>query len=130
MRDLYRHFPFTWIARAGAPRITRGEQTEILRCPHATDCEVVARMPDRCYGINVVDRVVVRAMWLDNMSGVLYLRFAKLSQASQSESWGGQYGQGMEIDRIEGLPTLFEVLQTYLAYAGRGEAPRNQHSNA
>jgi hypothetical protein len=53
-------------------------------------------------------------MWIDNVGGYLYLR----AETGVWNNGPGTYAQ--EIHRFSGLPTMFEILQTYTPQASIG----------
>lgn len=70
-------------------------------------------LPSRCYyrpvgGLWCTDTAAPEAVWIDNTSGELFFRYF-----STETGTCGAYPHTREVIRVGGLPTLFEILQTY-----------------
>lgn len=96
---------------------------EVLRCSTPDACTVIARVTDRCSepppGLSSwTDRARILALWIDNSNGYLYIRYKSFrsvgADGARSAIDEDRYGpNAWEVNRVEGLPTLFEILQTY-----------------
>lgn len=93
---------------------------QVVRCNAGySTCNVVASAYERCYfrpegGVWCPDVGEPQAVWIDSSNGYLYFRY----QSAQPAYCSYLYPPTSETIRVRGLPTTFEVLQSYTPVAG------------
>ena len=76
---------------------------KLISCSPSATCTEAAQIPGwRCAG----EEFRPLGLWIDSVNGYLYLR-------AETGVWGNQSSYAQEIHRFSGLPTAFEILQTY-----------------
>ena len=85
---------------------------QVLRCTGPGTCTVVAWLQERGCGDGYnSDLAHIEAMWIDTVGGFLYVRYR-----TTNTGWirGEFYPDEVEIERLGGLPTLLEIMQSYV----------------
>jgi len=108
-----------WSDQWGNPMLCGGSfqlhLLELVRCNEdLVNCASVARLYERCQfrpegGLYCVDGADPTAVWLNSTNGRLFFRF----QSTEPKPNCNSYPHTSTVLRVSGLPTFFEILQTY-----------------
>jgi hypothetical protein len=91
---------------------------EIRRYTPGGNTEIVARIEERAGLGGTIDRLEHHGLHVDNANGLLYERFLASCKEDNDGVPECAYQGQLEVMRIAGLPTTFEILQTYTPPSG------------